>query len=970
MIEIMESLTEEQLAKRLRQDKAVIQSLGNIYFANYYINIQKDTFVEVTGTDDVHAKIGTVGTARERLAYMCRNMVQEAYTEEMLAFTDLDTVAERLEGKQFITMQYQGKVHGWSEAIFIPCNACEGKELHHVLYAVREIGEEKERELRMHHKETEQLRIIRALSKDYALLFLLDADTRKVSLYQCNLPDMVHRRVEEILALGSYERSISKYINTYLSEEDRERVAMETTFENLMQKVTSESIYKVGYSRMSRGEIRYFDLDFIKTYDENNRLVFVMGIRDITDEWKQEHLELERVQALETAQKVTQEIEAIHASLGSGNCSLDFDEAGEIIKCRWSKEIRKMLGYDGLADFPDEFDSLLLLIHKDDKKRVMNSLWAALKDYSGQRIFDAEVRIKTKTRGYRWFRSTGRILRRSDGSPFRYHGVIVDIDSGKEAQRALKEQYAIVETLSNEFQTIFLINLQDNKIRVLKAEGYIMIGMTKEDYNGQPYYAFFQRYIFERVHPDDVPMMLDAMREENIYRQIATSGEYSADYRVMEMGTTHYYQFTFVPVPGAEGLENRLILGFRNIDAIMEKEVRQKEALQVALDAARQANMAKTAFLNNMSHDIRTPMNAIIGFTELALKHRDQPELIVDYLQKIETSSQHLLSLINDVLDMSRIESGKVVLEDGPANLRSVMDEIVTMVQSDMDSRELTFKQEFVGLRNENVIVDKLRLNQVLLNLLSNAMKFTRPQGEVILKVKEAEDHPEGLGRYEFSVSDTGIGMSKDFAQHVFEPFERERSSTVTGIQGTGLGMAITKNLVEIMGGSINVRTWEGVGTTFTVILNLDITSDEAATVEGEEEIDYTTLDFTGKHILLVEDNELNREIAEDILMDAGFAVTSAGDGSVAVDRMECAYPGLYDAILMDVQMPVMNGYEATRRIRKMPDKALADIPIFAMTANAFEEDKREAFEAGMTGHIPKPIDVQVLLKELYMALK
>ncbi len=535
----------------------------------------------------------------------------------------------------------------------------------------------------------------------------------------------------------------------------------------------------------------------------------------------------------------------------------------------------------------------------------------------------------------------------------------------------------------------------------------------------------------------------------------------------------------------------------RRIDEATGKLKAQTEELSVALHAADAANRSKTTFLNNMSHDIRTPMNAIIGFTALATAHLDNKERALDYLAKISQASNHLLSLINDVLDMSRIESGKVHIENRPENLADILQGLRNIIQSDIHSKHLELFIDTVDVTHEDVYCDKLRLNQILLNLTSNAIKFTKSGGSVFIKVTQKPSEREGYGVYEFSVSDTGIGMSPEFMKTVFDPFTREHNSTVSGIQGTGLGMAITKNIVDIMGGTIDVESEQGKGSEFTVRLTLQFADDVPEqfslselvglyalvvdddlvscqsvskmlrqigmhaewTVTGKEAIvrtreaielghpfevyivdwsmpdmdgiatvrqirsiigdespiilmsayDWADIEqdalragvtgfiskplfasdlhralerslgktapapqpepqenkFAGKRILLVEDNELNREIAAEILTEAGFEVDSAENGKAACDIMERSKAGDYDLVLMDVQMPVMDGYEAARHIRALPDPALAKIPIIAMTANAFEEDKSNAYAAGMNGHLAKPIDIDAMFSLL-----
>ena len=525
--------------------------------------------------------------------------------------------------------------------------------------------------------------------------------------------------------------------------------------------------------------------------------------------------------------------------------------------------------------------------------------------------------------------------------------------------------------------------------------------------------------------------------------------------------------------------------------------------LQVAVEKAETANRAKSTFLSNMSHDIRTPMNAIIGFTTLALSNIDDTDRVKDYLGKTLASSNHLLSLINDVLDMSRIESGKIHLEEVEVNLSDVLHDLKTIVSGQIYAKQLELYMDVMDVTDEDVYCDKTRLNQILLNLLSNAIKFTPAGGTVSVRVRQLAGKVRGCGQYEFRIKDNGIGMSQEFAQKIFEPFERERTSTVSRIQGTGLGMAITKNIVDMMGGTIEVQTAQGKGTEFTVCVPMRAQTEQRPvekiteleglkalvvdddfntcdsvtkmlvkvgmraewTLSGKEAVlrarqsiemsdvyhayiidwrlpdmngievtrqirslhddtpiiiltayDWSDIeveakaagvtafcskpmfmsdlretlmsalgqkpadavqrllpeknaDFKGKHILLVEDNELNREIAQEILQEYGFLVDSAENGAVAVEKVSTAAPGSYDLVLMDVQMPIMDGYTVTRKIRALDDPARAKLPILAMTANAFDEDRRNALESGMNGFLSKPIVIGDLVQELHKIL-
>ncbi len=413
--------------------------------------------------------------------------------------------------------------------------------------------------------------------------------------------------------------------------------------------------------------------------------------------------------------------------------------------------------------------------------------------------------------------------------------------------------------------------------------------------------------------------------------------------------------------------EKKLRLEKEEAEHAYKESLEQKNAeLEAAIKNEAEANRAKREFLFNMTHDIRTPMNAIIGFTSLARQHISEQSRVEEYLKKIYDSSQHLLSIINDILDMSRIESGSVKLDEKPVHLPDLVENIENIIRVGAENKHISFTVDTTGAKDEDVMADALRLNQILINILSNSVKFTPEGGVISLRVLQKDGAPYGFADFEFHIKDNGIGMSKDFQKHIFEQFARERTSTVSKTQGTGLGMAITKNFVDMMGGTIELESEQGKGTEFIVSLRF-------ATVEKAAEKKDCTVqkaDFSGKKILVVEDNELNLEISATILREAGFDVDTAESGKAALEKVEQAPAGRYDLILMDIQMPEMDGYETTRRIRALADKEKAEIPIVATPANAFDEVRKKVLDAGMNAHIPKPLDVQKLFEVMQELLK
>ena len=529
-----------------------------------------------------------------------------------------------------------------------------------------------------------------------------------------------------------------------------------------------------------------------------------------------------------------------------------------------------------------------------------------------------------------------------------------EVRERQEYQRHMQEQLAIFHAFSKDYLNIFLVDAKHDKAKILKLDGYVTSGLDKNQDIEYPYYSVCQKYIKERVHPDDQELMREAMRPERVSEELKNKEEYVGSYKILVDGEKHYFQYKYMRLEET----GQIMAGFQNIDAIIMKEREQQEVLAKALKAAEHSNRAKTTFLNSMSHDIRTPLNAIIGFTALAESHADDPDAVKAYLSKINVSGNHLLSLINDVLDMSHIESGMVQLEEVPVNLKELISDLCTIVQTSVASKQIELQTQINHMVHENVEADKLRLNQVLLNILSNAMKFTEAGGRILFEVTELPEEKDGYVRYKFRIRDTGIGMSEEFKEHIFEAFSREQTSTISGIQGTGLGMSIAKNLIELMGGNIKVESELGKGTEFTVSVELRCCDQ----IEKKAEMNTDKQQFKGKKILLVEDNELNREIAVELLTQEGFIMDTAADGLEAVERLRNADPGQYDLVLMDIQMPVMDGYEAARQIRELDNLWAAELPIIAMTANAFEEDRKKALEAGMNEHVAKPIDVEKLL--------
>ncbi len=673
------------------------------------------------------------------------------------------------------------------------------------------------------------------------------------------------------------------------------------------------------------------------------------------------------------------------------------------------------------------------------------------------------------------------------------------LQATKQSKQEVEEQLAIVSALSRDYLNVYTLNMHSAAIRIVKLEGYLTPGLDRKSKEEYSYSEVLRQYIENRVLDEDKDYLTDALSLERVKEALAASPEYTGTYHVRIGEEIHDYQFTYVSYRPEGQTDPLALVGFRNIDEIVRKEQQQKAILEEALHMAQVANEAKTSFLSNVSHDIRTPMNAIIGFLTLMQDELNNPDLLREYIQRTEAASKHLLGLINDVLDMNRIESGSTTLNLAEMNLAEVIDEINTIIRPQAKAKNQTFDIFVSHLNFEHLLGDKIRINQILINLLSNSVKYTPENGTIEMRVDELPQVVDNYSRIRFTISDTGLGMSEDFLKVIFDPFTREDTKVIHEIQGTGLGMAITKNLVDLMGGSIKVESKLGEGSTFVVELELHIKEQEdnpkfwtdhslgkMLVVDDEEEVcqnvlrimqktgvlvEYATggeaavrmigealqtgkpydlilldwkmpgLDgletarlirksypekipillltaydwseieqeameigvdqfmpkpffmstfkeavcrvadsphktqkdtesiFQDKHILVVDDLEVNNFILANILTTKGAVCEMAENGQEAVDAFLNSQPGTYDLILMDVQMPVMDGYEATRIIRASSHPDAKSVPIIALTANAFVDDVREALDSGMDAHIAKPIQVDKLSSTIRQVL-
>ena len=647
-------------------------------------------------------------------------------------------------------------------------------------------------------------------------------------------------------------------------------------------------------------------------------------------------------------------------------------EPGELLYA--NKPVFDIFGCEDLEDFKKLTGYTFQgMVHPEDYSRIAESISEQIK-HSDDNMDYAEYRIIRKDGAVRWVDDYGhyletdafggvytvfisditekheRLLSELEGHKATIHSLNQTIDR-MDADRLTFA--SVAQALAGDYFSIYVVDPDTERfVEYSSSVEFDRLGVEKA---GGDFFELSRRNIETRISPEDRDRFLAVFTRERVMEIIKRDGHFTTKYRLMMDGVPTWASMKATLMESPNG--RRLIIGVNNIDA----QIKREEEFRKHMAEAR--TTAKNDFLANMSHDIRTPMNAIVGYTNIAKSRKDEPEVVADALDKIGSASHFLLSLINDILDISKIESGKMQLSTAPCDLNDIFRRIedITALQAKNKSLAITYTHDTV--RHSKVIADDLRIEQILINIISNAIKYTPEGKQVDLIAEELGLTDNGKMKYRFIIRDTGIGISEDYLPHLFESFTREEKTTVNRVQGTGLGLAITARVVEMMGGTISVRSKPGEGSEFTVELDLELSEPEKG---PEEKAEPGQAALSGKHILLVEDNAINAEIAVMILEQYGMAVDHAENGRIGVEKVKAAEAGFYSAVLMDIQMPEMNGYEATRAIRSLQGAYYTALPIIAMSANAYDEDVRACLEAGMNAHLAKPYQPEDLIKILY----
>ncbi|MCH5164979.1 MAG: response regulator [Clostridiales bacterium] len=686
--------------------------------------------------------------------------------------------------------------------------------------------------------------------------------------------------------------------------------------------------------------------------------------------------------------KVELVIKSFVDELPSGFLIYSADEQEKIIYA--NKALLKIYNCESYSEFL-EFTggSFRGIVHPDDLEQVEQSIIDQI-NTSEDKIDYVEYRIIRKDGAIRWAEDYGHLTHSKVHGDF-YYVFINDatekvtrrmletatiINEGKVKQQELQnlidlydkerlQRLKVIEGLSVNYDSILYADLDTNTVLPYRLSSRLE-RQFEQQLQVLDLQWFLDDYVNVWVHPDDRATVAEKTSPDYMRKTLKESDTYYLNYKAVQNGETRFIQLRIVNVGDRENV-SQVVIGCRNVDEEIMFEMKQKQLLEVALNNAKLAEIAKNTFLTNMSHDMRTPLNAVFGYLALAKNKISSGEDVLPYLDKIQTAGEQILELIEKVLEMSSRSAQDNAVTESPCNIIELMNETYDAMKGQAEQKNIAFTLNTDSVTHSDVYLDKHKLLQALHHIIGNALKYTDTGGKIDITVKEkASDNSGQFSAYTFEVTDTGVGIKRPLLKRIFDPFFRERDTTSSGIFGTGLGLTISKQLMEAMGGDITAKSKVGKGSTFTISLSLRRQTTQAA--EPTDNSDTVKIP-EGKKILIVEDNEINLEIEEELLQDLGFLTDSAPDGSVAVEKIKNSKDGEYALILMDIQMPVMDGRTATEEIRKLKNPAHAHIPIIALSANALESDKRESIAVGMNEHLAKPINIPILLDAIRKAL-
>ncbi|WP_295361139.1 ATP-binding protein [uncultured Succiniclasticum sp.] len=795
--------------------------------------------------------------------------------------------------------------------------------------------------------------VAQALAADYFCIYYVNTDNDKFIEYSAS---------EEFKELGlprtgddfiSFSR---KRFEEIIYPEDQERFLDGFLKEKVMSELDAHGIYTLTFRLMFKNVPTYVHLKATRMIEKEGHHI-VIGISSVDEQMK-------ALEAFETAHHASITYSRIAQALAEDYFAIYYVDMSTGHFVEYSSDVTyQELGIEKSGDdfFRMSRESIRRVMFEEDQG-------AFLSVFTKENIQNVLDEHQTFTLSYRllmggiptWVSMKATRMRDEDGNHIIIGVNNIDAQMQQQAEynQAKEDRITfgrVATALAGDYFSIYVVDLDtDHFVEYFATEEFDRLGVEKV---GEDFFNLSRRNMSRLIYEDDRERFMGTFYREKVMSILERDKIFTMKYRLMFGDTQVWVSMKATLLEDDDG--RHLIIGTNNIEAQMEREQEYQQHVREARISVR------NDFLANMSHDIRTPMNAIVGYTNIAKTHQDNPDTVSDALDKIGSSSHYLLSLINDVLDISKIESGKMQLSYAPCDLAALFRRIkdITALQAQNKSLIITYCYESV--QHCMVNVDELRLEQIIVNIISNAIKYT-PPGKTVDLIAEELPSPGGKNKYRFIIRDTGIGIKEDYLPHIFESFTREERTTVNRIQGTGLGLAITAKIVEMMGGTISVKSKLGEGSEFTVELELEpLETDSTANADNSESID-----LAGHRILLVEDNAINAEIARMILEQYGAEVQQAENGKTGLEALQEKGPGYYDAVLMDIQMPVMNGFEATKAIRALGGAYATALPIIAMSANAYEEDVRDCLAAGMNGHIAKPFNPAELIRILHKFIK
>ena len=957
----------EALLHAQERNMEIIEILASEYSSVYYIDLRTDELDPYTMNEETENEFGQVFRSGIKYSDAFRMYVDTlVYKEDrsgMHRAGSIPNILRELQNKKTFITTYRSDNNGdphYCEMKFVKVGDGAPAE---VALGFADKDDEIRTEMARKAEIDRNNEIIEILASEYTSVYYIDLTTDELTPYTMN--EETENQFGVLFKHMKYSEAFRMYVDRLITAEDKQMMLRAGSVGNIMRELRHKKTFLTTYRSNVGGDLHYCEMKFVKVGTEDGPPKAVaLGFADKDDELR---MRIEQ----ETIRKRNTEIIEILASEYTSVYYIDLT-TDELDPYTMNEETENEFGqvFRSGIKYSDAFRLYVdTMVYAEDKEKMLKagSVYNIVLELNDKKSFITTYRSDTD--GTPRYCEMKFVKVGDDENPQAVALGFSIVDEAYRRALADKQREEFINGLADDYEAVFHVELDSEVIEDIR---------TTEDYrkrnpqlNGELRYSDYIRIAADNVLPDDKEDFIEKMSPANVDAEFRRESAFYHNYRILRSGEISYYQLKLIHT-GDWASDHNFLVGVHNMDELMRAQVAQEEMLQAARVEAEAANRAKSVFLFNMSHDIRTPMNAIIGFNSMALKHMDEPEKLRDCLEKVNLSSQHLLSIINDVLDMARIESGKVTIEEAPVNITEAAGNLTSIVRQSVKEKELTFETDFSHIVHDRVYADALRVNRVLMNVANNAVKYTEPGGSVRCIIREVDSELDGWAAFDFIVQDTGIGMSKEYLSRIYEPFTREKSSTNSGVQGTGLGMAITRELVQLMGGNIHIESEPGRGTTVTIRFEFRI-ADEAAIQQARQhpELDLSVLE--GKRVLLAEDNELNREIAGEILEDYGLTVDMAENGAIAVEKCTRALEALqkgdhslcYDFILMDIQMPVMDGYEATRRIRALSGSCTRSVPIIAMTANAFAEDKKAAIDAGMDAHLSKPIDPEELAETL-----